>query len=822
MTASKLALCLIGASFYSSASLGNVTAQDYDALILQARQGNYAPGLAMLRQRGMTHPHDLRAAYDHILIASWAGRQQESIAAYEALRPAPERLPAEVLATVARAYRDTQRWDAALAHYHRGKLQYPKNATFFAGEVMTLTDAGRASEAVKAGEALVQDRPDNVEARMALAYAYRATNSHHAALEASDQAHAKAPNNRYALQQYIVSLKDARLSRAALEVANRHRDQITAEQMRDLEADWAAELTRLASAPAHDRTHQYVIADRAIANYDRLLSDWKMQGSATQQEMERLQADRLQALHARMRMREVVQEYEGMLARGVAPPRYVLTDVADAYLHLQQPEAAANLYWQLVKDDQSQHDVPIDRLNAQAGLHYALLESEQFDQAAEIIEQARGEHARWRYVKGSKERLPNDLYLYVEQTAALGKLYSDDKQQGYERLKKLAETAPNNVSLRTNLADAYRSRGLPRHAEQELKLAEALEPRAQEVIAAQAGVALDLQEWRQAQALIEDATARFPEALRTQHLQRDWNRYKKAELQITTEYGKASGDSGAGNPITGINNLKLQTKLYSAPIDYNWRAFGGIGYAKGKFQDEDRDARWALAGVQYRARNVTAELEGNVSRYGYGDKPGMRAQIDYSLSDEWAIGGQLEVRTPDIDLRALSENITANRITTYARWQPNELRDWTLWLSPTRFSDGNQRMSVALSGRERVYTSPHLKADLGLNIAASRNNKEDTPYFNPRSDLDVSPSVTLTHTLYRRYETSVEQTFIVGAGLYAQHGYGSALTGQLGYGLRFRNDEHTDIGVTVTAQSRPYDGVRERQLRVMLSMNFRF
>src|SRR5690606_34924044 len=142
--------------------------------------------------------------------------------------------------------------------------------------------------------------------------------------------------------------------------------------------------------------------------------------------------------------------------------------------------------------------------------------------------------------------------------------------------------------------------------------------------------------------------------------------------------------------------------------------------------------------------------------------------------------------------------------------------------TPARFSDGNNRVSALLTGRERLYTAPRARLDLELEGYASHNTKEDAPYFNPRSDFMLLPSLGLTHTLYRHYETELEQKFTVGAGIYSQKGYGSGAVGALGYGIRYRTNKTLDIGLNVTGVSRPYDGQRERELRVMLDMNLRF
>src|SRR3546814_843218 len=111
-----------------------VSRQEYDALIIDARAGNHEPALMMLRQHAIDHPQDLRAVYDHVLIASWANLSDEAIVAYEALESAPNRPPANVLEAVARAYRDTQRWDPALAHYRQGQRLFPAQIRFAVGD----------------------------------------------------------------------------------------------------------------------------------------------------------------------------------------------------------------------------------------------------------------------------------------------------------------------------------------------------------------------------------------------------------------------------------------------------------------------------------------------------------------------------------------------------------------------------------------------------------------------------------------------------------------------------------------------------------------
>src|SRR5690606_35846556 len=165
----------------------------------------------MLRQRVSLNPQDLRAIIDLIVIAGRAGRSAEVIAVYESLG-ASAPLSAEALAVVARAYRDEQRWDQALAVYGKGRRIYPRDDTFMQGETMVLADAGKPAEAIRVGRELVERAPDNPDRLLALGYAYERDQQHFAALEQADRAYQLAPGRAYVKRAYVAALQQARLA----------------------------------------------------------------------------------------------------------------------------------------------------------------------------------------------------------------------------------------------------------------------------------------------------------------------------------------------------------------------------------------------------------------------------------------------------------------------------------------------------------------------------------------------------------------------------------------------------------------------------------
>ena len=790
--------------------------QDYDSLILRARKGDYQPALQMLQEREQQGQTDKRTVYDHITIASWAGQPGEVLDLYRKFALNPETLPAPVLSAVARAYRDSKNWADALALYRTGQRRFLGNPAFALEEAMTLADSGSLDQAEQRAKALAAGMPANAEAQSTLSYVYRVRREPYAALQHADAAYRLDPGNISVVREYILALQQGGLALAALQTAQSHPKAASPALMRELQGDYAAELSNLASMPSRSREERFRAADAAIARYDAELAAWEPLGEPARRDVIRARIDRIQALHARVRMHDVVDEYERLVADGVTPPDYILDEVASAYLYTQQPDKAQELYRRFLAS-RTEAPTPLEKANDQISLYYALVEGGNFDAAQTLIDKAQADQAVWINIKGVPNRSPNDARLALAQTAAAGKEYANDPEAAERQLSAMVAAAPRDLGQRIALAQIHRDRHQPRLAETELKMAETLQPESKDLIAAQGETALALREWRQAEILKNYVIDNYPESLAAQRLARDWEVHQKSELRVTSYL-----DSSSNSPVSGKGDFGFDSVLYSPPLDRNWRGFAGGGYAWGDFEEGHSTYRWARGGAEWRGRDLTAEVEASANNYGYGVKTGASASIVYDLDDQWQFGATAAFRSRATPLRALAHGIYANTLTAFAHWQPNERREWSVSLSPSRFSDGNNRMEVQVSGRERLYSSPKVVVDLQLDLGASRNSREDAPYFNPRSDLTAVPTLNITHTLYRHYDTSLEQIFTLGAGAYSQQGYGTGAIGVLGYGLRYRFNKTVDVGVSITGVSRPYDGVRERDVNVMATLNLRF
>ena len=722
----------------------------------------------------------------------------------------------DALLATASSQRDARAWAQALQSYRLGRERYPQVRSFAWGEIYALADGGQTGEAVELAQQQLALQPDDVDALLVMAYARLRHEGVHAALEYVDRAMQQAADRPYVVREYLLALQRAHLAAAALELAGQHPGLLTQQQMWELQADAAAERVRFASLPTRREDERFAAADAALGQYNELLAQWSRAGNVPAPLVQRLRIDRLQALHARSHMAEVASEYEALVAEGVQVPAYALGDVASAYMYLGQPERAGVLYRQLIAQDYMRSDDGM-RQNQDFGLLYAYTDQGQIDTARASAQAMAQQYAPWRVIEGERTRSPNPAYLDAQQLAAMMDFYAGSTPEAQQTLERMLAAAPTRNRLRVDLAGLYNARGWPRKAEAELKIAEAHDPRDLGVEVGQGQVALQLQEWRQARELSADALARYPENQRAQRLARQWQVHEMAELQVSANKGL-----GNDNPVAGGRELGVETTLYSQPLAEDFRLMAGLGQRRTSFGEGRARHNFVRVGLEWRSRdwNVLGEVAQN--HFGHGGRTGAGLSVRYQIDDAWSLQAGAQRLARDTPLRALRSDITSDRLDLGVQWRQSERRQWSLSATPAHFSDGNRRWEVLLRGQERLVSRPHWYLDAGVAAYATRNRRSDVPYYSPRSERSLLPSLSWNHTLRQTPTSAWTQQASVGLGGLHQRGYGSSALAVISYGQRWRANDVFDMGATLSVSSRSYDGTREREWRIVFDLTQRF
>jgi len=552
---------LIGAALCSQLLVPGLAFADpaYDALIIQARNGHFTPALTQLRQLSAERQTPGQVS-DHLVIAGWAGQDAEVLKVYEA-QGKHRNLTTQALATVARTYRNQKQWAQAEAVYRQALLREPNNVDLQLGQALTQADGGKANEAVQRLRTLVAAQPNDPNRRMALGYALTRAGLNYDALFEFDQAFIRAGDKPEVAREYIVALQKARLPEPALRLSAKRPGLVDAVTQRRLEGDLAAERVRMAEFATRSEKERYVIADRALQDYDKLISRWAPDATA-KDDVVRWRIDRLGALKARARHAEVIRDYQTLTSEGVQLPTYALRWVAGSYLEQRQPEKAEPLYRQVLTAPDTDASYRVDDSTA---LFYALLESDKVDEARQVANNLAKEQNPRVELKGLPIGNPNDNWMDAQQLSAQAGTYGGDLPGSEASLEALVAKAPGNVGLRLAQADMYRARDWPRRAEGTLKETETQAPRDIGLEVSQAYTAMDLQEWRQMDTLTDDVLARNPDNRQVQRLSRLRDVHDMAELRVEAYTGKSygGGNNNDAGAVSGSRDWGIESVIYT-------------------------------------------------------------------------------------------------------------------------------------------------------------------------------------------------------------------------------------------------------------------
>lgn len=782
----------------------------YDQLVMQAREGTPAPLLLWLEQNQSSLSAQQLA--DWLQVSEWAKQDAESIRVWKGLSKTQQlSVPARGWLAVARAYRNLQQWQDSLSMWQAVLRRDSGQSDARAGWIMTLADAGRTTEARRQADLYVQQLP-SYQSYQVFLYVFGDKNNGNVwdelfALTLLYDQGGRGPKLDHLMVQ---TLSSGDVAAPALQQGLRL--QIDGQAMRKLELRQAAELVRVAQTESRGEAEKFLVADRALDRYKVLLEKWRVEPD-TADDIAHARVDRIGAYVARQDYQAAVSEYEALVAQNISIPGYAQRWAAGAYLSIRQPEKAYELFQGLFANE------PLVNLEEEEVQEYffSALESERIEDGRVIAQQVINDAPYYSYHYGSPMEQPNDSWL-------LGRvlhgqyLQKANKMRSAQRASiKLSDGGPGNQGLRINRAEVLLSRGLPRQAERELKIAEAAQASNLQLERQQAYVAQRLQEWQQFDILVADVVARSPNEPGTKQLARAHQVENFYEFRLAGSKGLSSG-----NPVSGSRDFNLYSALYAPRQAEHWRPFVGFDYSTGRFEEGKGHRRIQALGVEYTRRNNWAELEVSNHRTRGGDKMGFRFSYWHDFNDNWRVGSDMERLSRETPLRAVRNGVTSNRVGGYVRWYENERREYQLNLSGSHFSDGNNRKEYGLLGKERLLTRPYFTLDVLPSLSVSTNSKDDGPYYSPKRDVHAAATLFADHILYRRYETVWRQQFLLGAGHYWQKNYSGGMSLSAGYGQRYATNSVLDMGAMLIWSRQPYDGDREHDLSLVFDLNYRF
>ena len=764
--------------------------------------------LQRLKEQADRNPASKPFLYDYMQALEEAHRDAELLALLPRVDLASA--PPAALVRLGRAANNQKRFALATDLFRAALRQAPDRSDAIAGLSYALVDEGKPGEAVELLDSHQKAMWRQVPLLEAYAEALRAQREYTQTLPVYERILVLDPGNREAQRNRIFTVARIGAPHRALELAQAAPGLLTDEELLSLRSDRTAATTRWGAAGDQNAPGRFASTDAALAQNEQLLQEAAVSGQGASITRQRLQFDRIVLLRNRVRMREAADVYESLVRDAVEIAPYAQVAAADAYLYLRQPEKARDLFLQAQSKGEN-------GFGAQVGLFYAYSDAEQHEPAIAQIDKVVAATQKQINAYSPLTVADNPDYASAAATAGAARGYQDRLADAQLRLEGFRDLAPWNMEGREKLARVYSARGWPRRAEQEHLWILGAEPRNR---AARIGLADNLRELRDWEPARRDSAAleeEYPEDPQVQRVARLWRIHQMRELQV--EAGKGDS-SGSGGPL-GSSEHKIETLLYSAPIERNWRAFLHQFEAQAAFPEGKGFRRRIGVGAEYRIRDWRASAEINES---YDDESdvGLSLAGDWWASDQWNFEVAADTSSNDIPLEGRRTGVRGWSLRAGATYRVSESRSFSAGAQNIDFSDGNRREILSGSATQRLITGPVFKLDGVLSLYTSRNSLTGAFYFNPESDFGSDVTFIGEQRLWRRYERSFVHRLYLSAGQYDQKNFGSGPTRGIRYEHEWNFDDRLMVLYGAQRTLHPYDGQGEYANYYNIALNWKF
>jgi biofilm PGA synthesis protein PgaA len=821
--------------------------EQYQQALQLARSGDTAQALEQLEQLVKNNPETAQYQYDYIQILSWASRDEDVLKQEAAINI--DYAPIYVLEAVAKSARNLKNFQHAEYLYRRSMSSIPNRLESQLGLALVMVDQKQADRAITLLTSLEHAYPQNIDVLIAFAYAYEIKKQFLPAIKYYENVLAIQPGNKEAARGIVFDLTASGAIPLAYEKAQANRELFTEEEWAHFDWDSAATQIRWGEVSPLEGKQRFDETDTAIKAVDDNIASVK---TRQLQEPEiwdaRARIDRMVALRHRIRMPDVIKEYDTLQQRKVAIPAYGRSAVADAYLYLEQPEKARDLYLSIIKENPSD-------FNARSSLVYAYLEAEQFDDAdklAKELAKEQPEKIRYKPADSPEYTRGNPKKTRTELTAADLSAYADKLDEATDKIEDLHSKAPFNADIHNDLARTYYFRGWPRKAEKHFDMAMNADPKHLGLKVGHAEVMRDLKAYRKAEKEVVKLVKEAPEDKGVQKQKRLWDIHNGWEFKSFNSGGLSTNPkSNTNNNPKGSEDISTDNYLYSPPIDYNFRVFAHQGWSTGLFPrqsiqrptlpgqpppplESQPDLRAYLRtyglGLEYSARNLLATSEIHYDNFTQSHAHvGVALGLNYEFDDHWKMSAGFDSLENNISLRALAAGVTATSGKLSGTYRAHESRQFDLASQYTAYSDNNDRFEISGNYFERWYSGPKYKFATRLNAGYSNNSEGYTPdlfsnvaYFNPKNDASVSLTLDNDYLTYRYYDTSFHQRLALSGGNYWQDGFGSNITGNIQYEHIWKALNRFELIYGASHVWTAYDGTPTQNWIFYLNTDIRF
>ena len=469
--------------------------------------------------------------------------------------------------------------------------------------------------------------------------------------------------------------------------------------------------------------------------------------------------DRIFGLTLRGHMKEAIALFEFLRASGGSIPPYVWVAAGTAYEYEERIDEAIACFETALAEAKPGDLVSV---NVREALVYAYLDRGRYEDADAQLDLIDKESPP--YVESAPvAALPNPDFLRARQLRAQYLLYSGNTEAGITMIDALKHDAPFNAGLRNTAADARMGDGKLEQARGSFHASLLERPDDTEALMGLARSSLQLRDYQTAHEIVRTLGDRLPERAAVRNLQRAYDVYDSPLL--TVEGAGAVGEKGP--TVSARNEWLLDTRLYTSPINYNWRLYFHQFTGRSLLEDGHLSRIRNGAGLEYRRDRIEASGEVHQSTGPHG-RTGVSAAVNYYPSDGWRLSAQADTDSNDVPWKAWDVGIYAKTAAISVRHQPTQRSHLDLAYKFSDYSDSNKRQEIGLTWFNEAYSVRRHAISTWVNVSHSRNSLTDTPYFSPDHDATAQLTAMYEWRPWRDGQYAFRQRAYGTVGTYKQ------------------------------------------------------
>lgn len=507
--------------------------------------------------------------------------------------------------------------------------------------------------------------------------------------------------------------------------------------------------------------------------------------------LRRARSDRVVVLAALGKNSEALQAVAALEGEGAPLPAYVLSSAGDAAAGLPDPAQALAWYERALAADPGLE-------SAHAGRIFALADLDRLDEAERILRER---------LKGAP---PGPATARDELRLSMVLAWRGDLDEALTRSQALLEAWPADADVAIESAGVLLQAERPRDALARYEAALARTPGSRRALLGRAQALERLARWDEAQAAYAALGPQEPGWRPLARARESSEADRAAQLSFTLRTAE-----GPDRELAGSEWLR-EARLSSPRSRAGWRAFVGTREAQAEYQGQDlRDRRHFIgASLQRGDWRVRGQL--NRPDDGFSDEAGWALDVDWQPADRLSLSLGYAQAAYDLPLRGRAVGTVGDRWSLAARWQPSAQHAIRASLGSTDYSDGNRSETLGLGTSHRSSLGRRSTLTLEPALFASRQSRQDVPYFSPEHDLSVELGGALEQRLWLRPGRRLAHALEFGFGQQRQSGFDPDVTARLAYRLDWDVSPGTRLFLRIGRSRRAYDGVPEYQTRLEL------